>query len=192
MRICSHFVTVVLLTLMFLVLACVKTEKRTTKKVDVNDMHTYQADMAQPRIRLALNIPAEVKPDIPEMLYIEIDDGSKRYAFGGNVYTSDSTDSSGQVYSPWINTPDSGLLIFAFKLAYDSVMIAISDMMTMPLEPEWYWQVELGVAESDPCPAMEGVELCRSYALPRDIVASGDGQLFLAWRRSQLGNPLQN
>ncbi len=168
--------------------ACVKSEKRTTKKVDVSDMRAYEVDMDQPRIRVALNIPSEIEPDIAGMLYIEVDDGSKRYAFAGNVYAADSTDSSGRVFSPWINTPDSGLLVFAFKLAYDSVMIAISDMVTMTLEPGWYWQAEIGIDEKDPCLDMKQAELCRSYALPRDIVASGDGQLYLAWYHIRLGD----
>jgi hypothetical protein len=168
-------------------IGCVETEvKRTTKKVDASDVQIYQIDMSQPRLRLALDIPDSIEVNIKNMLFVEVDDGEHRYGFGGNVFAPDTTDTAGLLYAPWVNTPDSGELVLAFKLAYETGAVIVSDRMTVSLRPEWFWEVEFGVMAHDPCPQWADIELCRTYSLPRDVESSGDGQLYLAWRGASI------
>ena len=67
------------------------------------------------------------------------------------------------------------------EVLWPLIVIHERDMMTMPLRPDSAWEVELGVKDFDPCPNLVDSVVCRSYSLPRDIEASGNGQLYLVW-----------
>ena len=160
---------------------CVKTEKRKTKKVDVSKAQILELAMDQPRIRVVLNVPAEIRETVVSMLSVHIDDGTRKYTFSDPVFAPQSPDSGSWLFSPWVNTPDSGLVVLAFSLINKSGMNYVEDLVTMPLRPDSAWEVEFGVKDYDPCPDLVDSMVCRSYALPRDIEASGNGQLYIVW-----------
>ncbi len=160
---------------------CVKTEKRKTKKVDVSKAQILELAMDQPRIRVALNVPTEIRETVVSMLSVHIDDGTKKYIFSGPVFVPQGPDSGSGLFSPWVNTPDSGLVVLAFCLINESGVNYVEDLVTMPLRPDSAWEVEFGVKDYDPCPDLVDSMVCRSYSLPRDIEASGNGQLYIVW-----------
>ncbi|UCG62082.1 MAG: hypothetical protein JSV52_01965 [Candidatus Zixiibacteriota bacterium] len=176
---------VLFLVIIVLLVSCVETEtKRTTRKVDVSKAQIYEVNLQQPRVRVTLAVPEHIEVDIANMFRIEIDDGVNRYGFGGGAFVTDSTQPPGQFYTPWINTPDSGQLIMSFQLAYENGVVLISDRMKARLRPEYYWEIEVGITDHNPCADWTLVDLCRSYTLPREIEASGDGQLFIGWHEN--------
>lgn len=177
---------VIALSAAVLVTTCVKSEKRTTKKVDVSGAQIYQTDMTRPRIRVAINTCEELRSSVRERLYMEIDDGAMRYAFTSGVFVADSGDTSGVICSPWVNTPDSGEIKFKFSLRDDQGSNLVTDVVTMGLAAEWFWQVEIGVYESDPCADSTGVLLCRNYTLPRAVQSAENDELYLVWYQMPL------
>ncbi len=167
--------------------SCVETEtKRTTKKVDVSGAQLYELRLDKPRLRVALSVPAHVEADIAGMLFVEVDDGEYRYGFDGKGLSGDTAEPAGFSYSPWINTPDSGRVVMTFHLAYANGAVIVSDRLSVELKPDRYWEVKIGVTDHDPCLVWTQLAVCRSYALPRDIEASGDGQLYVAWHEHQI------
>ncbi len=172
-----------------LVTTCVESEKRTAKKVDVSGAQIYQTDTTKTRIRIAINTPPELKESVGERLYMEIDDGAMRYAFTSGVLVADSADTSGVMYSPWVNTPDSGEIAFKFHLRDDAGSNLVSDVITMDLGPDFYWQVEIGVYDSSPCAVSTEIALCRDYTLPRAVQSTEADRLYVIWYRMALFIP---
>lgn len=190
-RIVAPFMAIIVIVLVLS--SCVETEtKRTTKKVDASQVKVYEIDMNRPRLRLALAVPDYIEVNIRNMLFVEIDDGEHRYGFGGDVFAPDTTEEGDLLYSPWINTPDSGDLIVSFRLAYETGANIVDDRLSIGLKPARFWQVEFGVLGHDPCPNWPDVEVCRSYSLPRDVETSGDGQLYLVCRGGTVMADSQN
>jgi hypothetical protein len=79
----------------------------------------------------------------------------------------------------------------SFRLAYETGANIVDDRMAVSLRPDWFWQVDFGIQNHDPCGEWPNTELCRSYSLPRDIDNSGDGQLYVAWRGSAITVPTE-
>jgi len=183
---CTWLAAILATCVAVFVTTCVKSEKRTTKKVDVSGARIYQTDMTKPRIRAAIHTPAELRTSLAERLYLEIDDGAMRYAFTSGVFAADSGDTSGYMYSPWVNTPDSGEIMFKFGLRDDQGSNIVSDVVTMNLAAELYWQIEIGVYRNDPCVDSAGILLCRDYTLPRAVQSNEADRLFLIWYRMPL------
>lgn len=168
---------------------CVRSEKRTTKKVDVSGAQIYQTDMTKPRIRVAVSTPSDLNASVGERLYMEIDDGAMRYGFTSGVLFADSADTSGTMYSPWVNTPDSGEISFKFGLLDNAGSNIVSDIIAMDLRPGWYWQVEIGVCEHNPCSDLADISLCRDYTLPRAVQSTEADKLYVIWRGAALAKP---
>lgn len=175
------------------VTACVESEKkRTTKKVDVSQAQIYQTDITKPRIRVSVFTPPELRASVAGRMFIEIDDGTMRYGFTSSVFAADSADTSGRLYSPWVNTPDSGQVSLKFRVVDDAGSNIVSDMVEMGLAPNQFWQVEIGVYSEDPCPGLPGAALCRSYSLPRSVQMVESDKLFMIWSSSPLAEPQED
>lgn len=187
---------IILLAVVFcgawLMTGCVETEtKRTTKKVDVSNVQVYQLDAAKPRIRVGVTGTQEQQEMLAGVLRVEIDDGQKRYSFGGDVYASDAQDGAGAIWAPWVNTPDTGTVTLSFRLVDEVGSSMISDKVSVELAPDLYSQVQLGIFVDDPCAAAMNLLLCREYTLPRTIQNEEGERLFLIWceqRLSESGN----
>ncbi|UCD64570.1 MAG: hypothetical protein JSW34_03805 [Candidatus Zixiibacteriota bacterium] len=174
------------LSAILLLSGCVKTEKRTTKKVDASKVEVYEYDPDKPRIRIVLAAPEELRTALAGMLYVEIDDGVNRYGLPGGVCAPDSVAGGSGLYSPWVNTPDSGEVGFAVGvLAPDGANI-IADEMSMPLAANRYWEVTVGVFSDDPCADPAGIADCRDYALPRDLQTGESDRFYVIWRGHEL------
>ncbi|MEW6412918.1 MAG: hypothetical protein AB1483_10685 [Candidatus Zixiibacteriota bacterium] len=177
---------IILLAVVFcwawLMTGCVETEtKRTTKKVDVSNVQVYQLDAAKPRIRVGVTGTVEQQRMLTGMLQVEIDDGQKRYSFGGEVCTPNAGDSAGTIWAPWVNTPDTGTVTFSFRLVDEVGSSMISDKVSAEIAPDLYSQVQLGIFKDDPCAGTTNIILCREYTLPRTIQDEEGERLFLIW-----------
>lgn len=165
-----------------ILLACVKTEKRTSRKVDASNVTVYEYDPSKPGIRVALEFPGDMRTDLANRFYVEIDDGENRYGFPGSACAGDSAADT-VLHSPRLNTPGDGQVFLKFLLAGPGGEDQISDSVTMALLPDQHWQVSFGIYAEDPCREAVDLSECRAYPLSESpISGGGDWRLFMIWR----------
>ncbi len=182
MRISILTISAAVLCVALFAISCVETEtKRTTKKVDAGELKVFEVDLSKPRVRVGLAGSAEQQTFLAGLVQVEIDDGEKRYSFGGDVYSMDIGDSAGAVYAPWVNTPDTGSISFTFRLVDQTGASMISDVIKMELSRDWYSQIVLGIFDHDACAGTMDMMLCREYTLPRAIAGTEGERFFLMW-----------
>lgn len=164
-----------------LLLACVKSEKRTTRKVDASKVTVYEYDASRPGLRVALDVPADLRAVVTERFYVEIDDGVNRYGVPGAAFVPDSSGDT-IFYSPRINTPDSGLVALKFQLVGSSEGAAINDSLAHSLRSDQSWLIVFAVSGQDLCGSAADAAECRTYSLSEELRMDDSQKLYMIWR----------
>ena len=147
---------------------------------------TSDCDVA--RVRFAFYRSSATAPVQKEMLHIKFqDDRLVREAHGSDFSSEPDFVTP---HSKWYDTRTSGTVIVDISLVTESGdTVAVGDL-SLTLRPDWYWQVDVLIRDSNPMELCIGCFGHRAFELEEAYRESATDSLHVTWGGNSISDPV--
>lgn len=120
-------------------------------------------------------------------LTVTVEDGSRRWTWTGDDFTTAA--SSTVRSSPSVSTGTSGMARVAFDLR-DGATVISSGAVSIPLQPDWAWNVDLIASTEDPMRTCLGCRGSHAFPLAEAWRTEGRDSVWLVWGGNVTSDPV--
>lgn len=120
-------------------------------------------------------------------LTVTVEDGARRWTWTNDDFTT--SESSAVPTSPSVSTRTSGTAQITFELR-DGAAVISSGTVSVPLQGDWAWTVNLIASTEDPALRCFGCQGSQAFPLAEDWRTEGQDSLWMVWGGNSISDPV--